>query len=200
MSESLASTLLVLTLVWCAIHALHRLLKPSSAQTLLPSSSVRTRRNAWHSSSTRVVLHGLHLRVQTTAWNLQHDLLSASLKRPHRAPLVRTLKAFYNAGSVLGVVGMLCALGFLFTTGTTSALSLASKLLASSAPLARRGLDVQTTEPTSWVKPIIPGVTVPLAHLPIILLAVFFAQFVHELGHALAAAMYGPSFVWVLLI
>ncbi|CAA7262563.1 unnamed protein product [Cyclocybe aegerita] len=44
---------------------------------------------------------------------------------------------------------------------------------------------------TSWgqITPIIPGVTVPLSHLPLILLAVFLAQAFHELGHALAAAL-----------
>lgn len=35
----------------------------------------------------------------------------------------------------------------------------------------------------------IPGVTVPLAHLPLIVGAVFATQAVHELGHALAGAL-----------
>lgn len=36
----------------------------------------------------------------------------------------------------------------------------------------------------------IPGVTVPLSDLPLIILAVFLSQIVHELGHAVAAARY----------
>lgn len=36
----------------------------------------------------------------------------------------------------------------------------------------------------------IPGVTVPLGHLPVIVIAVFLSQVVHELGHAIAGARY----------
>ena len=35
----------------------------------------------------------------------------------------------------------------------------------------------------------IPGYTVPISHLPIIILAVFLSQAIHEFGHALAAAL-----------
>ncbi|KAG5636345.1 hypothetical protein H0H81_008368 [Sphagnurus paluster] len=84
---------------------------------------------------------------------IRHDLLSASLKRTHRAPLIRTVKALYKAG-------------------TASALSLlaSSRLLAFSAARTRRSLDVQTTESTSWVKPIlqrIPREARPVCDHPI---------------------------------
>ncbi|TEB25033.1 hypothetical protein FA13DRAFT_1796717 [Coprinellus micaceus] len=36
---------------------------------------------------------------------------------------------------------------------------------------------------------IIPGVTVPLSHTPLILTALFLSQLIHELGHALSAAL-----------
>ena len=35
----------------------------------------------------------------------------------------------------------------------------------------------------------IPGLTVPLGHLPVVLIAVFISQIVHEFGHAIAAAV-----------
>ncbi|KAG6864597.1 hypothetical protein C0991_008361 [Blastosporella zonata] len=173
--------------------------------SLLPSSSRHSNQhsislNAWAESTTTVVLKGLHLRVQTTYWNLSHDLLSTSLKNSH---LCRALIHSYDLGAVIGLIGMLAAIGFLLTTGGTSTVSLARKIWEyttniSPEPseilgtLARRGIDAsseQAPTSTSFIKPIIPGVTVPLSHLPIILAAVFLSQIVHEFGHAIAAAL-----------
>ncbi|ODN74444.1 hypothetical protein L202_06837 [Cryptococcus amylolentus CBS 6039] len=39
------------------------------------------------------------------------------------------------------------------------------------------------------LQPLIPGITMPLSHLPALLLALVFNQLVHELGHALSAAL-----------
>ena len=36
-----------------------------------------------------------------------------------------------------------------------------------------------------------PGVTVPLSDIPFILVSLFCSQIIHELGHAVAAAVYG---------
>ncbi|KAG6833021.1 hypothetical protein H0H87_012279 [Tephrocybe sp. NHM501043] len=163
--------LVILALIWVGIHGVNHVLK-RSARSLLPLASVR--------SDWTVVLKGLHLRVQTTRWNGPHDVLAASLQHTR---LVRVLRSVYDLGSVVGVLGMLAALAFLLVTGAASAVSLFHKLWAASEPLAKRSLDPP--------RPIIPGITVPLAHLPLILLAVFLAQIVHELGHALAAALDG---------
>ncbi|KAJ7853498.1 hypothetical protein B0H14DRAFT_782643 [Mycena olivaceomarginata] len=77
------------------------------------------------------------------------------------------------------------------------------------APLLRRGLEIveKTVAPRgTGIQPIVcdlgrlnlcrsysivldSGVDGPLNHLPVILLAVFFSQIVHELGHALSAAL-----------
>lgn len=35
----------------------------------------------------------------------------------------------------------------------------------------------------------IPGVTVPISHLPLLVLALIVNQFIHEFGHALTAAL-----------
>ncbi|KAG6918082.1 hypothetical protein DXG01_016534 [Tephrocybe rancida] len=201
------AALLVLTFIWAAIHALNYLLKPSSSHTLLPSTAFTrySQRNAWSESTTTVVLKGLHLRISTTYWNLSHDLLSTSLKNGRIAGLNRVVKRLYDLGTVMGLIGMLAALGFLLTTGGVSAVSLANKLWGSTAhtpstpsevvgALSKRSVDAAPGGPeahtsSSFIKPIIPGVTVPLSHLPVILAAVFLAQIVHELGHAIAAAI-----------
>lgn len=36
-----------------------------------------------------------------------------------------------------------------------------------------------------------PGVTVPLSHVPLIVVCLFCSQILHELGHAVAAALHG---------
>jgi S2P endopeptidase len=41
----------------------------------------------------------------------------------------------------------------------------------------------------------IPGVTIPLSHLPTLVLAFLLNQLVHEMGHALSAAMY-VGYAW----
>ncbi|KAG6873700.1 hypothetical protein C0995_012162 [Termitomyces sp. Mi166 len=203
---SLASAFLVLTLVWVAIYALNYLLRSFKTRSLLPSttSTRHAQRNNWTESTTTVVLKGLHLRVQTTAWNLSHDILSTSLGSRQKACLRRVLMQFYDLGSVVGLMGMVITLGFLLTTGSTSAVSLARKVwMSASDPsiepsealniLAKRSMDplrdIKAHRSDSFIKPIIPGVTVPFSHLPVILAAVFLAQSVHELGHVIAAAM-----------
>ncbi|KAI0946862.1 hypothetical protein AcW1_010198 [Taiwanofungus camphoratus] len=42
---------------------------------------------------------------------------------------------------------------------------------------------------TAALLPKIPGITVPLSHLPLLLLALLFSQVIHEAGHALTAAL-----------
>ena len=39
-------------------------------------------------------------------------------------------------------------------------------------------------------RPQIPGLTVPLSHLPLALVALFITQFIHEIGHAVSAALF----------
>ncbi|KAG5734986.1 hypothetical protein E4T56_gene17920, partial [Termitomyces sp. T112] len=203
---SLGTVFLVLTLIWAAIYALNYVLKSSRTHSLLPSTATarHTQRRIWTESTTTVVLKGLHLRVHTTAWNLSHDLLSTSLASSQKARLRRVLKQFYDLGPVVSLMGMLIALGFLATAGSTSVMSLAHKVWVSAsdpstappeAPniLTKRSIDpfrgTQSHRSDSFIKPIIPGVTVPLSHLPVILAAVFLGQIVHELGHAIAAAI-----------
>ncbi|KAG6897587.1 hypothetical protein C0992_013263 [Termitomyces sp. T32_za158] len=199
---SLASVLLVLTLVWATIYTLSYCLKPSKNHSLLPSANTarHTRRSIWTESTTTVVLKGLHFRIQTTAWNLAHDCLSTSLGTGQKARLRRVLKQFYDLGSVVCLMGMLVALGFLVTSGSTSAVSLARKLVVPASDpsearnaLAKRSIDLPSSTEAqnsdTFIKPIIPGVTVPLSHLPVILAVVFLTQLVHELGHAFAAAL-----------
>jgi len=202
---SLVSHVVALLLVWVAIHAIHYARKPSKTHSLLPSTSNSrlARHGFWKKSTTQVILKAFHLRLQTTAWNLHHDILATELKKERRLFLSQTLRVFYDLGSVFGIFGMLVGLGLLLWTCGLSVLSLAGKVLenssnmpsSDSSGLTRRDLGtvgeaVPLTEDTLSVKPIIPGVTVPVAHVPLILVAVFLVQVVHEFGHAITAALY----------
>ncbi|KAF8880492.1 hypothetical protein BD779DRAFT_1473793 [Infundibulicybe gibba] len=107
--------------------------------------------------------------METTRFNAAHDELAVLLARNG------AVRHFYNAGSVFGVIGVL---GSLILVISSVADSLAAIWPAPLPPLSKRELS-----------PIIPGVTVPFADVPLILLDLFLSQAFHELGHAIAAAV-----------
>ncbi|KLO03801.1 hypothetical protein SCHPADRAFT_897533, partial [Schizopora paradoxa] len=102
---------------------------------------------------------------------------------------------FYNFGVFFGVVGFFAGIFVL----CISSRDLISKLVdspldVSNAQIVKRGLDLEgipeSAVPSNFtVKPIIPGVTVPWSHLPVLLSALFFAQCIHEAGHAISAGL-----------
>ncbi|KAJ6504274.1 hypothetical protein C8R47DRAFT_1104935 [Mycena vitilis] len=188
----------VLLLVWAIIYGANYFLQHRTSPSLLPtsrgaSSLGRRRNHLWDSRTTQVVLSKLHVRVQTSAWNSSHDRLSNAIAARPSTRLRPALTYFYNAGCILGVLGTAISLGLLGWNCTRVLLPLIPNSLAPSAPtlLLKRGLNVETAIPShkTAIKPIIPGLTVPLNHLPVILVAVFMSQIVHELGHAVSAAL-----------
>ncbi|KAF9465401.1 hypothetical protein BDZ94DRAFT_1320225 [Collybia nuda] len=195
----LAHPSIALILLWVLIHGIYHSLKPSRSHSLLPfvfTPDHRRRRRFWNLSSTQVILKGIHLRVQTTAWNARHDTFTTSLRREWK--VTRALKLLYDVGCLLGVLGMLAGLGALLWTCGQTLYILAQKIMANSTQspdFVKRAVMSQAHEQSlpqeykSFIKPIIPGMTVPLSHLPLILFAVFLAQIVHEFGHAIAAAL-----------
>jgi S2P endopeptidase len=128
---SLTSPILLLCLIWAAIHALHYMLKPR-AQYLLPSPlnhGSNHGRSLWHTSTTRVIVKNLYLRVQTTAWNLHHDVLASKLSSSRRTYLRMSLQFFYNTGCVMGILGMIGAFGILLWTCGETGRSLVRRLM-----------------------------------------------------------------------
>ena len=180
---SFATFVVVLTLFWAAIHAVHRALAFSKAQSILPIPRTTTnlrpnQRRVWNTSTTQVVLKSFHLRIQTTAWNVTHDVLAIAFKQGQQATRVRMLTYFYDLGTILGVMGMFSALLLLSVTAGTTALSVKDKLWASPVPilffdglgtlhLAKRSLDISAFDPTPapqsdpWIKPIVSQLTPP---------------------------------------
>lgn len=107
----MASLVLVLLLVWTVIHGANYFLRPSKAQSLLPTPQSFGRRR--DRNNTQVILNKFHLRVQTSAWNSRHDGLAKAVSERQGARLRSLLTSFYNVGCVMGVLGTVVALGLM---------------------------------------------------------------------------------------
>ncbi|KAL4251421.1 Membrane-bound transcription factor site-2 protease, partial [Pleurotus pulmonarius] len=103
--------------------------------------------------------------MRTCAFNKAHRRLR------RRVAGSRLLRVVYDVGSVSGVAGMVFGYYVIYSTLFASA----------SSPLPGKR--------TVSVHPIIPGITTPLSHLPVILFCLLLCQVIHELGHAVAAAV-----------
>ncbi|KAG0698419.1 hypothetical protein DFH29DRAFT_1002860 [Suillus ampliporus] len=138
-----------------------------------------------------------HLRMQTRAFNAYHDTFSLRLASRNYLRTRKLLLIFYDTGSVLVVFGMFTAVILLFWTMVSLSSSAFLRLTASdtSASLLKRALGA-TSRAKSYsstahaINPIIPGLTVPLKHLPLILFSLCISQIVHESGHAITAAIH----------
>ncbi|KAH6904301.1 hypothetical protein BKA70DRAFT_1109670 [Coprinopsis sp. MPI-PUGE-AT-0042] len=151
-----------------------------------------------NSSNTQISLHNIHLKLSTTAWNEAHDRLSVLFLRRRNVRLKRIVKGFYDFGTVLAILGMcggVVGLGWMVFIGLEDVL--APKTSSPSGPITQKvykrdvleGAEVGGRTGSGGVTLIIPGVTVPLSDLPVIIASVFISQVVHEFGHAAAAAL-----------
>jgi S2P endopeptidase len=214
---SLGSGILVLIAIWCTIHILSYISTYRSSSILPTGINYQPRNSRRH---TRFSLHSLHLKISTTAWNTYHDTLSSFLVRRGKNKINTLFKLTYDLGAVFGAVGIVVAVATLLWICTSSAWTLLQKMslarnndgtsdlmkretsskssLHASSPYLEITPIVSLASffqyPINVIIPQIPGVTVPLAHFPIIFLAVFLSQIFHEFGHVLAAARYSKPF------
>lgn len=154
----LRSALLAVSLFWALVHLAHRLalaLVPAhrSSSSLLPSHarahSPRPPRLFAH-AHTQVTLRVCTLRVHTTALNAPHDALAAALHTvPRRGALVR----LYDAGSVLGVLGMLGALALLSYTALRLWADVPGGSSMDARGVVKRGLNAGGDEGGSGLSP-----------------------------------------------
>lgn len=162
---SLARPAIALVILWVLIHGVDHFLKPSRSHSLLPSSSASSSRRTprlWNTSSTQFVLKNVYLRVQTTKWNVRHDVLAGTLIRKRKVGWA--LRWFYDIGCLLGLLGMLVGLGVLAWTSGQAAYVLARKVLGdpSQPPLlVTRAIASHAPEPNprqeyqSFIKPLV---------------------------------------------
>ncbi|KAF9219284.1 hypothetical protein BS17DRAFT_717951 [Gyrodon lividus] len=186
---SLAAAGLWISCVWLVIYAVKYLSR--RPKLLLPFSQSRR-------PSTEISVKNLNLRLKTEAFNALHDELSIRLSSNASPTMRQILLWLYDLGSVISVIGMLAAFSLLLSTAVTLSQDvLGTRHVAhqSTNTVAKRGLDhvedtVALGHNAFTINPIIPGMTVPFSHLPLILLALGISQIVHEAGHAITAALH----------
>ncbi|KAH9003330.1 hypothetical protein EDB86DRAFT_2891522 [Lactarius hatsudake] len=194
---SLALPLLLLS--WVFIHFIHRFYTPhNKSRGILPTSLTNRRRN-----TTTVTLKTVYLRIESTAFNFHHDVLSHRLTRNATARLPTALRVAFDVGIVISLLGMVVALVLLSWTFMLLARRLVAGLAAPLSPdihtHVKRAYQSDYAPPTTPapaptdipVQLMIPGITLPLSHLPMLIGALFFSQAIHEAGHAVCAALDG---------
>ncbi|KAF8191366.1 hypothetical protein BJ912DRAFT_1041697 [Pholiota molesta] len=211
---SLSAALLLLGALWALLHLLHFLTTHGEPALLPTKAHTPPRRLLRLHRTVSLQVRGLWLQVSTTGWNGAHDRLGAFLTRRGNRARAQGVRGFYAVGVGVGAAGMLLAVLGLCGVCLTSGWGVFRKIAGATAGgvgyagvatevrrLGRRSaaagmsggaggaLPAGGAASFPTITPIIPGVTVPLAHLPVLLAAVFLAQVVHELGHALAAAL-----------
>ncbi|KAI0770208.1 hypothetical protein C8Q74DRAFT_1274160 [Fomes fomentarius] len=205
MPQSFQTSISWLSFFWAALYALRQYQRRTHQGSFLPaprSSAPSTSPDLYRSRQTRVTLRNFHLNVQSTAWNGYHQNATARLKRRDRWRALLTLA--YDIGSVLGLLGMIGSVLLLAWTTVQLGLSWCSHPTQSNISPEIKSLhkrdasteDVPTMSQDSRSAPlylIIPGVTTPLHHFPILLAALLTTQVIHELGHAVAAALESVS-------
>ncbi|KAJ2801453.1 hypothetical protein H4R20_003664 [Coemansia guatemalensis] len=115
------------------------------------------------------LLSPLHLRLSTTALN------NAIAKLGGQVPL---FDGFYSVGTVVSMCSMVLGIVVLLA----AAVQIAARL-----GLIPTTNTAQTALPLV-LRPVIPGITLPTAHLVHYVVALLLCAGVHELGHAIAAA------------
>jgi hypothetical protein len=120
---SLALPLLLLS--WLSIHVIYHFLAPAKSRGVLPTILPNRRR-----ISTTITLRTLYLRIESTAFNFHHDALSHWLTRDPTGRLPTALRAAFDVGIVICLLGMVVALALLSWTF----MLLARRLVAGLAP------------------------------------------------------------------
>ncbi|KAM5543784.1 hypothetical protein V8D89_002401 [Ganoderma adspersum] len=191
-----------LSVFWALLYVFRYYRRRSSKLSLLPSPTSSTKSQSpelLRTPTTRVTLSNFHLGIHSTAFNPLLHHFATRLKGTRWRNL---LNLVYDAGSALGVFGMLGSVILLMWT-TMQLLSSVNlnrgNMHFPSAVLSLHKREDLLDQPSSALSPnksrdvplqlIIPGVTTPLHHLPILLGALLATQIFHELGHALAAAL-----------
>ncbi|KAF8602739.1 hypothetical protein BDV93DRAFT_557216 [Ceratobasidium sp. AG-I] len=142
----------------------------------------------------------MSLRIETTVLNSTFDKASTELvhapPRSHASRIKNFLEQFYSLGVGFGLLGMI--LGYLLLLWSCLTVFRGSGKITDPVPNITH-LAHDESEPLSSsegstlgstglaVQPIIPGVTVPLSHMPVLLMALLVSQVIHEAGHALAS-------------
>ncbi|KZO94428.1 hypothetical protein CALVIDRAFT_539169 [Calocera viscosa TUFC12733] len=196
---------LMICLLWVIIHVSHRLTVKRFLTPLLPRTRPLTRSSGpgscFDPDYTSFHLSYVNLKLETTSFNAAHERLSTYLATHGWIPLGKTI---YGIGGIIGIIGMFASVCIMVWTGLVVANEqLSSPALAASMPplartIAKRAIGALAplapalapdTKANLALRPLIPGITIPSSHLPLMLAALFICQSFHEFGHAISAAL-----------
>jgi hypothetical protein len=103
---------LLLVSLWSSLHLIYRLYSTTHKPRHILPTSLTTRQR----KSTTVRLAGPYLRIESTAFNASHDTLVQWLYRNRNAYTCRILRAVFDSGIVISLLGMVVALALLAWT------------------------------------------------------------------------------------
>ncbi|WVQ75524.1 hypothetical protein IAR50_005151 [Cryptococcus sp. DSM 104548] len=139
--------------------------------------------------------------LSTSALNPVPSLILSFLKFRNS----QRLKKLYDFSIALGLIGMVAGMVGAGYAGWAAwaevwaelegHVGVAEGAVVEGVELAKRSVDLilpsgeTQTASGGGLKPLIPGITMPLSHFPALLFALVYNQLVHELGHALSATL-----------
>lgn len=185
--------LLPLSLLSLLVLLFRHLAQPPRKGARLPThrlSQPRATSGGW-----KLERHGLTVSLSTTALNTLPRSILLALPAASQTRLRRLYDAFAWAGAVGGGAALGAAVWAAGQVWWTVWLEMKLHAGATSQHVAgmRRATEPPVTAPpatgSGGLQPLIPGVTTPLSDLPTLLLALVINQLIHELGHALSAAL-----------
>ncbi|KAL5521099.1 hypothetical protein ACEPAG_9021 [Sanghuangporus baumii] len=190
------------SLFWVLIYAIRSCTSSSSSHSLLPVTAGGRSSSKYRLAKNNVLefnVRNFHLEVRSSALNSLHDAWILFWSQGvEEVWMMRGLKVllrvFYNAGVVFGILGFLAGIGALvYSCGSYFREVLLPQSRIQNGDFVKRSMDAPGTAQRSGfaVSAIIPGVTVPWSHFPLILLALFMSQCFHEAGHAITGAIEG---------
>lgn len=142
---------------------------------------------------TEISRRGFSLQLESTSFNAAHDTLLETLSR-EESVVGAALRSLYDVGALVGILGLISGLVLLLwslvrtVAPETLPTGPSSDNQGAGFSSSASGVAIFDHSSTSQLRPIVPGFTVPFFHAPVILVALFVSQVVHELGHAIAAA------------
>ncbi|KAJ2397276.1 hypothetical protein GGI23_003595 [Coemansia sp. RSA 2559] len=201
-----AAAILYFTALWITINAvfrIHRRLAKAPADGTATGTNAADQQPGERLVEAELV-SALHVKITTSALSRPVAWIAQSSWVAQRRVCGGhgLLDAFYALGVYITVVLMLLSLAVLGKAGVQIAQLLAAKLsapadslpaataaVAGLQPASRLAATTATMRNSQLLRPVIPGITLPSAHLAYYVASLAACALIHELGHALAAAL-----------
>ena len=154
---------------WSSIHLIHRFYAPANPPrgvlpTYLTSNSSGATSRRRKTTPTTVTLNGPYLRVESTAFNSTHDALALWFSQQKSRTVRATLRATFDLGVVVSLLGMALALAMLAWTfvqlARRSVANLVPRPTTDVYPHAKRSYESAYVPPSTF--PARPATDIPI--------------------------------------